>query len=395
LPYAQAGYTVRSQQVALAQLANGLDPHMATRASFPANVGASANRGVEDVDGVPYHRLRPDLDPQSPPDVIATQTARAAADLIGELRPALLQPTTNHLNAQVALALRERFGLPVVYEVRGFLEETWLARLGPGAAAGDRYRAARVVETAAMREADAVVTLSETMRREILGRGDIEEDAVVVVPNGVDVERFVPGPRDETLAASLGIGSDDPVVGYISGLNAYEGIVYLIRAVALLRDRGRRVRLLIVGDGEERSNLVAAARELGLDDGTAIFAGRVPYSDILRYYRTIDIFVVPRTSDRVTQLVTPLKPFEAMAMEKALVVSGVDALTEIVDNGHTGVTFVAEDAVSLANTIEPLLDDANARQALGAAARAWVTEHRTWDVAGKRYLELYRRLGVA
>jgi glycosyltransferase involved in cell wall biosynthesis len=395
LPYAQAGYTVRSQQVALAQLANGLDPHMATRASFPANVGASANRGVEDVDGVPYHRLRPDLDPQSPPDVIATETARAAADLIGELRPALLQPTTNHLNAQVALALRERFGLPVVYEVRGFLEETWLARLGPGAAAGDRYRAARVVETAAMREADAVVTLSETMRREILGRGDIEEDAVVVVPNGVDVERFVPGPRDETLAASLGIGSDDPVVGYISGLNAYEGIVYLIRALALLRDRGRRVRLLIVGDGEERSNLVAAARELGLDDGTAIFAGRVPYSDILRYYRTIDIFVVPRTSDRVTQLVTPLKPFEAMAMEKALVVSGVDALTEIVDNGHTGVTFVAEDAVSLANTIEPLLDDANARQALGAAARAWVTEHRTWDVAGKRYLELYRRLGVA
>lgn len=395
LPYVQAGYTVRAQQVARAQLANGLDPHMATRAGFPGSVGVANSRAREDVDGVPYHRLRPDLDPQAGPDVMATEMARAAADLIRELRPALLQPATNHLNAQVALALRDRFDLPVVYEVRGFLEETWLSRMGPDAAESDRYRAARAVETASMRAADAIVTLSETMRQDILARGGIAPDSVVVVPNGVDVDRFVPGPRDEALAASLGIAADETVIGYISGLMAYEGIDYLIRAVALLRDRGRRVRLLIVGDGEARADLVATARAVGLDDGTVIFTGRVPHRDILRYYRTIDVFVVPRTNDRVSQLVTPLKPFEAMAMAKALVVSGVGALLEIVPDERTGRSFTPEDATSLADTIEPLLDDPGLRRTLGTAARAWVTEHRTWARIGRRYLELYQRLGVA
>lgn len=395
LPHVQAGYTVRAQQVAQAQQANGLDPHMATRAGFPGNVGVVNPRRLEVIDGVPYHRLRPDLDPAAGPDVMATEMARAAADLIVELRPSLLQPASNHLNAQVALALRDRFGLPVVYEVRGFLEETWLARMGPDAAESDRYRASRAVETASMRAADAIVTLSETMRQEILSRGGIAPESVVVVPNGVDVDRFVPGPRDKALAASLDIADDETVVGYVSGLMAYEGIDYLILAVALLRDRGRRVRLLIVGDGEARADLEATARAVGLGDGTVIFTGRVPHRDILRYYRTIDVFVVPRTNDRVSRLVTPLKPFEAMAMEKALVVSRVGALLEIVPDERTGRSFTPEDATSLADTIDPLLDDPDLRHALGAAARAWVREHRTWDRLGRRYLELFQRLGVA
>jgi glycosyltransferase involved in cell wall biosynthesis len=395
LPYVQAGYTVRAQQVALAQLASGLDPHLATRAGFPGSVGVANARLREEVDGVPYHRLRPDLDPGVGPDAMATAMARAAGDLIRELRPAVLHPATNHLNAQVALALRDQFDLPVVYEVRGFLEETWLTRTGPGAAESDRYRGARAVETASMRAADAIVTLSEAMRQEILDRGEIAADSVVVIPNGVDVARFTPGPRDERLAASLGIAAGETVVGYISGLMAYEGIDYLIRAVALLRDRGRTVRLLIVGDGEARASLVATAKEEGLDDSTVIFTGRVPYRDIVRYYRTIDIFVVPRTNDRVSRLVTPLKPFEAMAMAKALLVSGVDALLEIIPDDRTGRSFTPEDPTSLADALEPLLDDPLLRQELGTAARAWVTEHRTWDRVGRQYLELYQRLGVA
>jgi glycosyltransferase involved in cell wall biosynthesis len=233
------------------------------------------------------------------------------------------------------------------------------------------------------------------MRQEILDRGEIAADSVVVIPNGVDVARFTPGPRDERLAASLGIAAGETVVGYISGLMAYEGIDYLIRAVALLRDRGRTVRLLIVGDGEARASLVATAKEEGLDDSTVIFTGRVPYRDIVRYYRTIDIFVVPRTNDRVSRLVTPLKPFEAMAMAKALLVSGVDALLEIIPDDRTGRSFTPEDPTSLADALEPLLDDPLLRQELGTAARAWVTEHRTWDRVGRQYLELYQRLGVA
>jgi glycosyltransferase involved in cell wall biosynthesis len=395
LPQRQAGYTVRAQSVALAQRAIGLDPQMVTRAGFPRNEGVSMAARRDVVDGITYHRIRPDLEPEFGAAWVATETARGLVPLIGSLRPALLQPTTNYVNAQVALALGERFDLPVVYEVRGFLEETWLSRIGAVAGEGDRYHAARAVETACMRRAAGIVTLSETMRADIIGRGGIEPDVVTVIPNAVDIERFRPGPRDPALAAKLGIEDDEVVVGYISTFTAYEGIRYLIEAVGLLRGRGRRLRLLLVGDGEQRADLEIAAAEAGLTDGTVIFTGRVPHGEIERYYRTIDVFVVPRTNDRVSQLVTPLKPYEAMAMEKAIVVSGVGALLEIVVDGETGRSFVPEDAVSLADLIEPLLDDPAERARLGTAARAWVAANRTWERNGRRYRELYERLGVA
>lgn len=395
LPHREAGYTMRAQSVARCQLAAGLDPQMVTRAGFPRNEGIVGAPPREVVDGVTYHRLLPDLDPAIRGADIAPWTARAAVALIEELRPALIQPTTNYANARVAIALGQKFSLPVVYEVRGFLEETWLSKVGTASSDADRYQAARAAETDCMRRVDAIVTLSESMRTDILERGAIDPGLVTVIPNAVDIERFEPGPRDEALGASLGIGRDEPVVGYISSFNGYEGIRYLIEAVAILRGRGRRLRLLLVGDGEASPELRAIAASTGLlADGTAIFTGRVPHVDILRYYRMLDVFVVPRTNDRVSQLVTPLKPYEAMAMEKTLVVSAVAALREIVVDGETGRTFVPEDATSLADVLEPLLEDPAERARLGAAARVWVAANRTWEQNGARYRALYERLGA-
>ncbi len=395
LPYRQAGYTVRSQSIGRAQLDAGLDPHFATRAGFPLIHGVLGAPAEDRIDGVPYHRLDPELDPVLAPDRIVEATARAAATLIEALRPAVLHPASNFLNAKVALALRDRYGLPVVYEVRGFLEETWVARRGDGETAeADRYGGARAAETAAMTAADAVVTLSATMRAEVVGRG-VADERVMVVPNAVDTDRFVPLPRDDVQASRLGIRRGEVVLGYVSSFTSYEGIRHLIDAAALLRRRGHPVRVLLVGDGEELPGLRAAARRAGVDDGTVIFTGRVPHDQVRALYSIIDVFVVPRTADRVSQLVTPLKPYEAMAMERALVVSGVDALREIVREGETGLVFRPEDPEDLANVVEPLLGDPARRLELGRAAREWVVANRTWRQNGNRYRELYERLGVA
>ena len=396
LPYSQVGYTIRSQNVARCQQAVGLDPRMVTRAGFPGNKGVAGAPSREDVDGITYERILPDLDRGWPVDRIAAETAGGLADVIGTFRPAVLQPATDYVQGQVALAVGERLDLPVVYEVRGFLEESWRSRLGVLAEETDRYRLAKAVETSCMRRATGIVTLSETMRADIVGRGGIDPERVVVIPNAVDVERFEPGPRDPTLASRFDIGGDETVVGYISTFNVYEGIHHLIAAVGQLRRRGRRVRLLLVGDGDERPNLeAAAAREGMLADGSAIFTGRVPHAQIGRYYRTIDIFVVPRTNARVSQLVTPLKPYEAMAMEKAVVVSGVGALLEMVRDGETGRTFPAEDSAALADIIDELVDDPDQRRRLGMAAREWVAANRSWSQNGRRYLEFFQRLDVA
>ena len=396
LPHVQIGYTLRTQNVARCQQAAGLDPRMVTRAGFPGNRGVRNGARSDEVEGVEYRRVRPVLDRGLPIDRVADETARGLADIISDLRPAALQPATDYFQGQVALALGECLDLPVVYEVRGFLEESWRSRHGAGAEASDRYRLAHAAETSCMRRASAIVTLSSTMRSEILARGGIDPDRVVVIPNAVDVEWFVPGPRDDALASTLGIEQGDTVVGYVSTFNPYEGIHHLLEAVARLH-RGRRpVRLLLVGDGDERARLEAEAARLGLlANGVAIFTGRVPYAEIKRYYRTIDIFVVPRTNDRVSQLVTPLKPYEAMAMEKAVVVSDVDALLEIVHDGETGRTFRAEDPAALTDVIAALMDDPGQRRRLGIAAREGVAANRSWAQNGRRYRELFERLGAA
>ena len=248
-----------------------------------------------------------------------------------------------------------------------------------------------------MRRATGVVTLSETMRADILGRGGIDPERVVVIPNAVDVERFRPGPRDVTLAADFGIREDETIVGYVSTFNSYEGIQHLIAAVGLLRRRGRRVRLLLVGDGDEWQNLVSAAAQEGmLADGGAIFTGRVPHAEIERFYRSIDIFVVPRTNARVSQLVTPLKPYEAMAMEKAVVVSRCRAhCSRWCATEKPDAPFLPKTRLLLQSIIDELADDPDQRRRLGEAAREWVATNRSWSQNGRRYLEFLQRLEVA
>jgi glycosyltransferase involved in cell wall biosynthesis len=393
LPYRQSGYTVRSHQVARAQSEVGLEPHMVTRAGFPAIDGRIGAPKWHTIEGIPYHRLLPDLPYGLPLDRHLELNTKAASNLLEELGPSALHAVSNHFNAQTALALRDRYALPVVYEVRGFLEETWLSKGGTRAATADRYRLSRDNETDCMRAADAVVTLSETMKREIAGRG-IDEARIAVVPNAVAIDAFEPRPRDGALAKELGIADGDEVLGYVSSLVEYEGIEYLIEAGAHLRAGGRRVRVVIVGDGVERAALEETARRAGIADAVA-FTGRVPYAEVARYYSLMDVFVVPRTDARVCQLVTPLKPYEAMAMARPLVVSRIAALLEIANGGETAQTFTACDSRDLADVLDRLLSDTPERRRLGEAARRWVAENRTWRRNAERYRALYEQLSAA
>jgi glycosyltransferase involved in cell wall biosynthesis len=396
LPYRQVGYTIRTQSVAMCQRAAGLDAHVVTLAGFPGSEGASGAPREQWVDGILHHRVEPDAW-LGPPDRMLTTSARSTASLLETLRPAVIQPATDYRQAKLALSLARPLGIPVVYEVRGFWEESWASRSLTDVGytmSTERYLMTREAETASMLAADAIVTLSETMCAEIVGRG-VSRDRIVIVPNAVDVDRFSPRPRDDALAASLGIGRSEVVVGYISSLNPYEGIPYLLEAVERLRGLGRPLRILLVGDGPSQEAIEAAAHRLGLDDGTLVMPGRVPHDEIARYHSIIDIFVVPRTADRVSQLVTPLKPYEAMAMERAVVISDVPALREIVTPGETGLIFKAEDARDLADVLESLLDDDSLRRRIGRQAREWVMSNRTWPENGRRYRELFERLGVA
>ena len=395
LPSTSAGYTVRTQEIALAQRSSGLDPHVVTRIGFPVTAGDIDGRSLVTVAGVPYHRLLPWIMPGRA-DTIAETHLRHAARLVADLGPSVLHAASNYSNALIALALRDATGLPVVYEVRGFWEDTWLSRHAAGAGtegldSSDRYRLSRALETHCMRSADLVVTLGEAMRDEITERG-VPADKIVIVPNGVSDEFLKPLPDDHgKLRTDLGIGPGEHVVGLVSSLVAHEGIGTLLEAVKILNDRGIRTRALIVGDGPERGALQRQAAALGLD---AIFTGRVPMARVREYHAVLDVFVVPRTRDRVCQLVTPLKPVEAMASGRAVVVSAVRALEEIVTDEVTGLLVPPQDAVALADRLQRLLSSPQLRKKLGRGAREWVARDRGWVRAAERYRDVYARLGA-
>lgn len=393
LPPTSAGYTIRTHEIALAQRAAGLDPHVMTRCGYPVTQGRIDGRHLVVLDGIPYHRLLPWLLPVRP-DAAADLGLDQAARLTAQIRPAVLHAASNYANARIALALGKRYRLPVVYEVRGFWEDTWLSRhpRREDLAGSELYRRNRDLETRCMLAADLVITLGEAMRDEIVARG-VPAEKVLIVPNAVPEEFLQPLPDATALGAELGLGADEHVVGVVSSLVPHEGIGTLLEAVQSLRGRGLPVRTLIVGDGPERASLQRQAAGLGLGRA-AIFTGRVPAAQVREFHALLDVFVVPRTRDRVCQLVTPLKPVEAMASGLCVVASDVKALAEIIKPEVTGALTTPQDPVALADSLELLVSSPDMRRKLGENAREWVARDRTWTLNAARYRDAYARLGA-
>lgn len=390
LPHHTSGSTYRTHHTVLAQRAAGLDSHVVTQPGFP--VGANGSGPPMEVHaGIPYHRLASRSRNGVPVDTRLAHHAAQVATLVEELRPAILHPASDYRNATVAIEVGKARSIPVVYEVRGFPEVSQARRPG-SSLLYEQFGTRRAVEAECWRRADHVVTLAEVMRRHIEANG-VEPDRITVIPNAVDTELFAPRPRDEALAARLGLGRDDLVLGYVGTFSSYEGLHFLIEAVALLAYGGRRIRALLVGDGTERARLEQLARRLKVAH-LVTFTGRVEHGRVPSYYALIDIFAVPRTAEITSQLVTPLKPYEAMAMERTVVVSATEALLEVVTPGVTGMAFEPEDAEALAHLVDQLIDDPGGRAELGAAARRWTLEHRTWAQNVDRYRALYAELSV-
>jgi glycosyltransferase involved in cell wall biosynthesis len=394
LPYRQSGYTLRSKYVLESQRAVGLEPLAMTALGFPRSAGVAAFPANEDVDGIPHLRLDrgPDYDLDAAYDRYLDDYAAAASRPVEELAPALIHAHSGfrgYDSALVGLSIGRHFGLPVVYEVRGFFESLWTSDTG-WAEQSEVYRRRIDTENRCMAEADAVVTLSESMRREIVARG-VPADRVVVVPNGVDTDAFVPRSRPIALEERYGLAGAF-VFGYVSNLDhSREGQELLVQAAAELRRRGIRAIAMVIGDGPRRPVLEELARGLGAEDAV-IFTGRVPHEAVLDHYALLDVFVVPRLSERAARLVTPLKPLEAMAAGVPLVTSDLPPLLEIIGDGERGVAFAAGDSAALTDVLDDLRTDPDRRAKLAASAREWVVAERQWAANGERYAELYRRL---
>jgi len=320
---------------------------------------------------------------------VVTTLRRRLEQLVRSERPTLLHVHSPCLNGLAALPVARRRRIPLIYEVRALWED---GAVDSGACReGDlRYRASRALETYACRRADHVVTICEGLRGEMLARG-LSADRITVAPNSVDLARFgVAHAYDQESAAKLGLASGK-TFGFIGSFFPFEGLEVLLRAVPLIRAREPRARFLIVGDGPDSARIHALVRELGIETAV-VLPGRVPHAEVERYYGLIDVLVYPRVSKRVTELVTPLKPLEAMAQNKLVIASDVGGHREMVFPGRNGQLFKAGDPASLAQAAVQLLEHPETWAALREGGRTYVSSQRSWERNAQIYDALYRRL---
>lgn len=388
LPEAVSGYTLRTQGIAQAQADSGLSVGVVTRLGFPVDRGVLSARARVRVGAVEYRRLLPlrwlPLSAGRRLDI----TIEQAIDLLQANPPDILHAHSKHDNAQVALAVGRRLGIPVVYEARGFLEETWRTR--GGSAASERYRRSRDGETSCMLAADAVVTLSKSMAEDIISRG-VPRERVHLVPNGIAASALTRSIDKASARRLLGLPEPSAIIGLAGTLNAYEGLDVLLQAASLLTDMDLTV--LIVGDGPQRRELERLAHEVGV---AAHFVGRVEPAKAQTYVAALDLFCLPRLPTPVTQLVPPLKPLEALAAGVPVLASDLAPLVELVEASAGGWVATAGDPHAWAARLRELLLDHEELAKVGQNGRAWVGRERTWETMSKRYAKVYSAaLGVA
>ena len=315
-------------------------------------------------------------------------TTRRLQQLVTKLRPDILHAHSPVLNAFPALWVGRRCGLPVVYEMRASWEDAAVDH-GSTTEGSLRYRVSRGLETIALRLADQVTTICEGLRGDITARG-VANDRVTVIPNAVDVSTFsFDAPPDEALRQRLGLGGAT-VLGFAGSFYGYEGLNLLIDAARLLLPTHPALRVLLVGGGPQEAALKAQVASAGLSD-RVIFTGRVPNDQVQRYYELIDVLAYPRLPMRLTELVTPLKPLEAMAQGRMFVASDVGGHRELVRDGQTGHLFKAGSAAALAQAMNDLLSNRAGWQAVRERARKFVENERTWTASVANYQEVYRR----
>jgi len=396
LPYHSGGYAIRSHELlcGINSSKNNITIEGVTRLAYPNDIVKKINiahvQKTEVIEGQSYHRLRSDVHKSNLPylDYIE-EYVNAIISSMPKHKPFVLHAASNFLNGIAAVFAARRLGIKSIYEIRGLWEITSISN-HPELIDSDIYKLHKELETQAAFYADRVTTITHALKEEMIKRG-VSSEKIVVIPNGVNTSKFKPLPKNNTLQKTLNI-QDKVVIGYLGSFVSYEGLDYLVEAIDILIKKDiKNIIVLMVGDGAIYEDIQEKVKKLDISS-FFIFTGRVPHKKIKEYYSLVDIAPFPRKGVPVCEMVSPLKPFEAMSMGKAILVSNVSALSEIVQDKKTGLIFQKDNTSDFANSLEELITDEHLRKDLGSKARVWVKEHREWSILSKKLENIYTEL---
>lgn len=388
------GYTIRSRDIIHGQRTLGMEPSVISSPVYNLRANDSADAVIDGVSykrtpitgllALPIRKRWPVLKELAAikllQDRIVQELRSGAYDLVHAHSPAIC--------GIAGLRAARQCKLPFVYEIRAFWEDAAVDQNKTGQKSL-RYKASRALEQHVVENADAVVAIAQPLLSDLKERG-IASEKLFYVPNGVDLERFKPLLRDQKLAAELGIAEDVPVMGFIGSFYYFEGVSWLVRAAAALHRSGISFKLLIAGHGEDAENLRQAIAD---EDAAAyiLYVGKVDPAQIQRYYSLVDVMVYPRHSSRLTELVTPLKPLEALAQKKAVLGSDVGGIRELMNNGNgdIGLLFKPDDIDDFCRQATLLLTARGAREVIAENGYQYALSERDWRQNAKRYIAVY------
>lgn len=381
-----SGYTFRSAAILHNQKKLGWQTY---HLSGPKQLNCSV--AEEDADGLHFYRTPPLTDwlsrlPGMGPFTVMRAIGQRLLQLARDIQPNVIHAHSPVLNAVPAIRVGRLLGIPVVYEIRAFWEDAAVDH-GSTREGSLRYRLTRALETWAVKRADAVTVICEGLRNDLIARG-IPASKITVIPNAVNVDKFsVGGHPDPSLKMKLGLGNSR-VLGFIGSFYAYEGLDLLIAALPSILKQVPEVKILLVGGGPQDAALRRQVMALDLKE-RVVFVGRVPHDEVNRYYDLIDVLVYARHPMRLTELVTPLKPLEAMAQGRLMVASDVGGHKELIQNGKTGVLFRAGHPGDLASKVVGLLKYNQGWDTMKRNGRQFVENERNWFASVQRYQDVY------
>ncbi|WP_447831761.1 glycosyltransferase [Aeromonas salmonicida] len=391
LPHHSNGYATRTHSVLTALKQRGLNLIGTTRPGYPWDVRFDTkpqNKDQYDIDGINYQHTRGLVQREMTISEYIEQASTLIELDIIKNGASIVHACSNYLNAFPSFLAARRLGIPFVYEVRGFWEITESSRKH-GWEYSDKFSIDKKMESILLQNADAVITLTDAMKREIIERGVLSEK-IFIAPNAVSIDKFTAIKKDTKLQKKLGL-SDSITIGYVGSIVDYEGLDDLISACHQLLLAGYCFNILIVGDGTALPKLKSQVIDLGLERHV-VFTGRVPHEDIVKYYSLIDIAPFPRKALEVCELVSPLKPFEAMALDKCVIASDVAAMKEFIIDGVNGFLFKKSDVQALRDILSKLIDNPALREKVINSSRAWVLSNRTWLKTGDIFERAYNSL---
>jgi glycosyltransferase involved in cell wall biosynthesis len=371
-----SGYSIRTDAILRAQLRHGLEPVVVTLSDSQPSDPERRIEGVE--------HIQPGLEPfrlLALPGFLSNWGA-ALAEIVHSRRIDILHAHSPFHCAWPAISASQETGVPVVYEVRGLWHESARVNRRIVLTALGLWLRDRL-EGHCCRRVDAVVTISEGLRRHVMQRYGVDE--VSVVPNGVDFDDFQGIQRGERPTS---LPSDGVLLGYIGSVRRLEGLSLVVRALERMPPRDPPIRLVVIGDGSERDSLERLARSLGVTDRVH-FLGAIPHAEVADYYAFLDVLVFPRERSLVTEIVTPLKPLEALAMGKMVLASDVGGLTEIVRDAR--FVFRADDVGDFIAKLSAMLGDLGLSKKVAEEQRE-IARSRDWASVCELHLDVYDRL---